>query len=314
MRVMVDTSETTRIAVCIITRRRPKGLARTLASLDRLELPGGCRLEVIVVDNDEPDSAREQETPLVLGRPVHRVAEPRAGIPFARNRAIEEAIGRSDLLAFIDDDETVEPDWMARLLAVREEHDADVVTGPALPRLPDDSPAWASESGVYGCHRFPTGTSRPWAYTHNVLARTALFEGDGFRFDEGMRFTGGSDTELFRRIGEAGHRIVWADEAIAWEWYPASRVCFRWAFSRSYRIGATDAKMQAARSSRLVAAPELFWLAFRYLVRGVLRLLTGLASPRRAFARFGWDAARATGLVSGLAGVQYDEYRRIHGE
>ena len=304
----------TRIAICIITRKRPRGLARTLESLDRVNVPSGCRMEVVVVDNDDPEAASRHPLPEVAGRPVHRTEEPRPGIPFARNRAIEEARGRSDYLVFIDDDETVEQDWLERLMAVRDEHDADIVTGPALPRLPEGSPAWAERSGVYGCHRFPTGTERPWAFTHNVLARTGLFDDTDFRFDEGMQYTGASDTQLFRRLREAGHRIIWADDAIAWEWYPASRVTLRWAFARSYRIGVTDAHMERRRGGGIATAARLAWLAARYGVRGLLRGFVRAWHPKTALACCGWDVARGIGLVAGTVGVSYDEYRTIHGD
>lgn len=307
------TNTTTRIAIGIITRRRPKGLARTLASLDAIEVPAGCEVEVIVVDNDDPGAAEAHPPPTVLGRSVHRVAEPEPGIPFARNRAIEEARLRADRLVFIDDDETVEPDWLVRLVGVMRETGAPVVTGPALPRFPDNAPVWAARSGIYDCHRYRTGEDRPWAFTHNVIVDVAVLEDPTLRFDEGMRFTGGSDTQLFRRIREAGHRIVWADEAVAWEWYPESRVTRRWAFARSYRIGVTDAHMELRRSGGIGGRVRLLWLASRYAVRGVLRGLLALAHPPTALARCGWDLARGLGLSGGAFGARYDEYRTIHG-
>jgi succinoglycan biosynthesis protein ExoM len=311
---MDSTMTQTRIAICLITRQRPKGLARTLASLDAVSVPDDCLMEVVVIDNDDPDAASGAPLPTVAGQPVLRVDEPRPGIPFARNRAIEVARTRADLLAFIDDDETVEPDWLEKLMAVRAEYRTDIVTGPALPRLPDSSPAWAERSGVYGCHRYPTGSERPWAFTHNVLASTALFDDPGFRFDETMQYTGASDTQLFRRLREGGHRIIWADEAIAWEWYPESRVNFKWAFARSYRIGVTDAHMELRRNGRLGTKARLVWLATRYGVRGALRGAIRILRPATALACCGWDVARGIGLIGGIFGVRYDEYRTIHGE
>ena len=312
---MIDTPTTqSRIAICIITRKRPKGLARTLASLDELVVPDGCLVEVVVVDNDDPDAASEHPLPPVGGSQVHRVAEPKPGIPFARNRAIEEARARADYLAFIDDDETVEKDWLVRLMEVRDASGADIVTGPALPRLPESSPGWAERSGIYGCHRYVTGEERPWAFTHNVLASTRLFDDPDFRFDEAMQYTGASDTQLFRKLREAGHRIIWADDAIAWEWYPESRVNYRWAFARSYRIGVTDAHMELRRNRRVGTKIRLSWLAMRYGVRGVLRGVAGLMHPSTALACCGWDLARGIGLVGGIFGARYDEYRTIHGD
>lgn len=310
---MNQDDSTTRIAICIVTRQRPKGLARTLESLNGIQVPHGYQAEVFVIDNDDPDAARNP-IQTVLGNPVHRIPEPTPGIPFARNRALEVVQGRADFLAFIDDDETVDPKWLQELLKVQQDSDAPIVTGPALPRLPDNAPQWASRSGVYNCHRYTTGSIRPWAFTHNVLASTSLFTDGQHRFDERMRFSGGSDTQLFRELKEAGHSIVWADEAVAWEWYPESRISYRWIFARSYRIGLTDTWMEMSRRSRARIAGRTCWVALRYAARGGVRFLRNILHPPTALAAGGWDFMRSAGLIASLLGFHYDEYRTIHGE
>jgi hypothetical protein len=40
------------VSVCVATYRRPAGLARLLASLGRMKLPAGLRVEILVVYND----------------------------------------------------------------------------------------------------------------------------------------------------------------------------------------------------------------------------------------------------------------------
>lgn len=309
---MSSQDQPTRVAICIVTRQRPEGLARTLASIAKIQIPPHYEAEVIVVDNDDPDAAMDPLEP-IFEKPVHRIPEPIPGIPFARNRAIDEAKERAHFLVFIDDDETVEEDWLVELLATQEKYSAPIVTGPALPRLPEDAPSWAIRSGVYDCNRYPTGTERPWAFTHNVLARTSLFSNGRFRFDEQMRFTGGSDTQLFRKLHEAGHKIIWCNEAIAWEWYPASRISFKWILARSYRIGLTDSWMDIRRKGRIRVIPKTLWLAFKYCARGGVRFLRSITHLETAWAACGWDLARAYGLVAGMLGIRYDEYRKIHG-
>lgn len=292
------------VAICILTRRRPRELVRLLASLDAIDVPAGVTVSIVVVENDD----RAGEAGLASRFPLRRALEPRIGIPFARNRALDEAAAGADAIAFLDDDGTVEPDWLAALLRTMGETGAAVVTGPSRPRFPPGSPAWAERSGVFGPERHATGTSRPWAFTHNVLARGALFrpEGGGFRFDESMAFTGGSDKELFRRIAAAGHRIAWVEDAVAWEWYPPERVTFRWILRRSYRLGTNAARAEAAVG--LGGRVALLGRAARYAARGLVRAATGLLDPPVAFARAGWDLARAAGLAVGAAGGRFDEY------
>jgi succinoglycan biosynthesis protein ExoM len=329
-----------RIAIGVITRGRPRGLARLFESLGELEREARAShgassenhasvphataphasvaldLEVILVRNEPP----RDDAPPPCRLPMRVLHEPRTGIPFARNKVLdaclaEESPGGFDALAFVDDDETVEPDWLARLAATLLAHDADAATGPALPHLPEDAPAWAKASGGFDCLSFPTGTLRPTAFTHNVLVRVDAVRRHDLRFDERMAFTGGSDTHFFRRLARGGGRIVWCEEAICREWAPASRLTRAWVLQRFYRVGATDAwiALDLGEASR----PGLTWLAVRYLIRGPVRWISRLA--RGAFAgsllAMRCDVAHARGLLATVLGLdRHEEYRVHHGD
>jgi glycosyltransferase involved in cell wall biosynthesis len=85
--------------------------------------------EIIVVDNGSTD-----HTPQVVGRfvaepgvPVHYVAESRPGVTFARNRGAE--VARYPYLAYLDDDCSVEPDWLSQLLQGFDLHSDVVAVG-----------------------------------------------------------------------------------------------------------------------------------------------------------------------------------------
>jgi glycosyltransferase involved in cell wall biosynthesis len=95
--------------VVICTRDRPLGLSATLASLQRQTDPG---FGVLVVENgSSAESARVVEK---LGLPrCDYFVEPRPGLSRARNRALE--VVPTDLVAWIDDDEGADPDWVRRL-------------------------------------------------------------------------------------------------------------------------------------------------------------------------------------------------------
>lgn len=319
-----------RIAIGVITRGRPRGLARLFESLGRLERDApraddgtsenevGVRLdpEVILVRNEAPSD--DPPPPCIL--PVRVLHEARTGIPFARNKALdaclaEESPGGFDALAFIDDDETADPEWLVRLVATMRAGGADVATGPALPRLPEDAPAWAKASGGFDCLSFPTGTPRPTAFTHNVLVATAALRRHGLRFDERMAFTGGSDTHFFRRLTRAGGRIVWCEEAICREWTPASRLTRAWVLQRFHRVGATDAwiGLDLGEATR----PGLAWLAVRYLIRGPVRWSARVLTGRLAGSLLAMrcDFAHARGLLATVLGVsRHEEYRVHHGD
>jgi glycosyltransferase involved in cell wall biosynthesis len=98
------------LTVVICTRDRPAGLRTTLASLQRQTDPD---FELLVVDNGSstPESAMVVED---LGIPrCEYLVEPRPGLSRARNRALDAV--RSELIAWIDDDEVADADWVLRL-------------------------------------------------------------------------------------------------------------------------------------------------------------------------------------------------------
>ena len=133
------------VAVC--TRDRPDGLALLLESLDAQEYP---RLRLVVVDNaPSDDRARRLVSGLARDRDIEYVAEPRPGLSWARNRAIEASDG--EVIAWADDDEVCDRWWAAELArAFVEVPGADAVTGIVIPgELETPSQAWFEQySGV----------------------------------------------------------------------------------------------------------------------------------------------------------------------
>src|SRR5690606_12136505 len=168
-----------RVAIGVTTFRRPGLLATLLDSLALLRSPGGRGVQplVVVVDNDADGSARSvaEARAAVLPWPVRYVIEPRRGISHGRNRVVAEALDAgADHVAFIDDDETASPGWLAELLRVQAAFDADAVEGPVVPRYAPDVPDWVRRGGFFEEARWPTGTPRPTAKAGNVLITRRL--------------------------------------------------------------------------------------------------------------------------------------------
>ncbi len=114
-----------RVSVVVPTRDRPGRLAACLRSLSELdEKP----LEILVVDN-APSAATRQVVESFSG--VRYVVEPRTGSSAARNTGVHQC--RGELVAFVDDDETVHPDWLSRLRSGFSDPEVALVTGLVLP-------------------------------------------------------------------------------------------------------------------------------------------------------------------------------------
>jgi succinoglycan biosynthesis protein ExoM len=293
--------------------RRPRGVRTVLGSVARLDVPADVQVGVVVVDND-PDRSAEpvvDDASRELGMPIRYVHEPRRGIPFARNTAVEQS-GAVDFIAFLDDDEEAEPDWLVELLRVRDRYDADVVNSPVVPRFPEGFPEWLASGGFYDPPRRETGTLIPSATSGSVLFKREVF--DHGPFAEWAALSGGSDTHFFTRARLAGRRLVWADEAIVHETVPLTRATPRWLLAREFRRGTTLSHclrdLEDSRRRRVLRVGR----AGLHVLEGLGLLGRALRNGRVDLLRAGRRFVLAAGILAGLAGYRHEEYRTLHGE
>lgn len=298
------------VAVCVLTRLRPLGLNRTLEGIAGLDLSRDdySRLRVIVVDNDAELSAKTVCDRL---RPQYRwpldyIVEPISGIPHARNRALDSAAFIDDVIAFIDDDEVPASAWLSELLRVRREYTADVVFGPVGPYFPDPVPGWIERGKFFQRETHPTGSVCAVGATGNVLISTYILRESNLRFDESDRFNGGSDTVFFKRVHQAGYRMVWADNAFAAEWIPNSRTTIGWLARRYFRNGSNDGRVESLPRRLFVAA-----LAIARVVLGLACAPLFLPFGRHRFVIGVKWICYGMGLLHGAAGKRFDEYQVI---
>lgn len=122
------------ISVLVPTRNRPDDLRRCLGSLVGLSYP---HWDVLVVDQSTDDRTRtiipEYEGPLPALRYCHLE---RTGLCISRNAGIVESAG--DVIAFLDDDCTVPPDWLDRLSDAFTRHPHAAVIFGTLQGAPHD--------------------------------------------------------------------------------------------------------------------------------------------------------------------------------
>ncbi len=307
-----------RVAVCVITYRRPEGLGRLLDALRKLTFSKSdpTSLEVVVVDNDVAGTACTVCEDMAAGFrwPLRCCVEPRRGIPYARNTAIASARD-ANFVAFVDDDEVPEPSWLDELLRVQRAYDADVVAGPALPYFEGRVPDWVVRGKFFKRARFPTGFSPEPAYfaTNNVLIRSGVFEEMGGAFDERFALSGGSDTHLFMRMRKAGYKMVWANEAVVHDRIPASRANARWLLQRSYRFGNTLALCERELEPSISVRALRIAKGGKQIAQGLLMVPPSVVLGRHTLIRALWRVCRGAGMLAGMFGVRYEEYRKTHG-
>lgn len=305
------------VSVCVATFRRRAGLERVLRGLDLLvfERSATPRLEILVIDNDPAGSARQvvEQLRATVRWPIRYEHEPRRGLSHVRNAAIASARARSELVAFIDDDEQPTPAWLDELLAVQRDLDADVVLGPTLRLFEGEVPRWIERGGFFVERRYPTGTALEHGGIGNALIHTRVLADVDPPFDERMSLAGGEDTLFFLRLSRAGRRIVWADAAVVHEWIPQSRARAGWILKRVYRTSNTWGLCErelspTARTVALRVAKSGARIAY-----GAALLPFGLVLGRHLLVKSLWYMCWGAGNLTGLLGLRYDEYRVTHG-
>ncbi|MER3435136.1 MAG: hypothetical protein C4288_17400 [Leptolyngbya sp. ERB_1_1] len=223
---MPEISHRPSLTVAICTKDRPDQVARCLNSLLKLQQA----FEIVVVDN-APSDDRTQK--LVTALPTVRyVQEPKPGLNFARNRALEAA--NTELLAFLDDDVVVDRLWLEGLItAWAENPDAAAWTGLVLPyELETDAQILFEGRGGFGRgfekirygqilpHNplYPCGAGIFGAGCNMAFRRETLLELGGFdeALDTGAPLPGGGDLDIFYRMIRSGNVLIYEPQYLVY--------------------------------------------------------------------------------------------------
>lgn len=301
------------VDICVCTFRRTS-VAGTLASLAMQASTANVPIRVIVADNDDGPSAEAlvREVAEAEGLDLRYVHCPARNISIARNAALDAAT--APWVAFLDDDETADPQWIAALLARAAETGAGVVLGPVVPLLGPEAPGWLrggrfhETRPVFVRGRILTG------YTCNVLIRRDAPDIAGERFLESLGRSGGEDTEFFDRLVRNGVQIAYAADAVVREEVPPERQSFGWLLRRRYRFGQSHGAILAAKSASRLGRVRHIGTAFAKAgISAVCAVLTLPSASRRAF--WALRAALHAGVVARLCGrAEIEQYGRVAGE
>ena len=310
-----------RVSAIVCTHNRADYLRKAIASLVDQTLPREY-YEILIVDNRSTDDTKR----VVLDEFAHvpnlrYLYEPVLGLNPARNTGWNYAAG--EYVAYLDDDATVYPYWLEKIVDVFEtvKPKPGCVGGKIEPIWEAPRPPWLSDRmtyclGVLDWSDMPVFLERKqWLGGGNLAFPRGLLEDVG-GFDYGWGRAGKkllSNAELLvqHRLERRGRSRFYHPDICIRHHIPASRLSKRWLMRRAYWQGVSDAKLYMKLTScsisgrfRLGIRKASDMLASRWLLT-VLLFPTGDSMAR--FERK-YLASAEIGYIRGLLG-ETGQYR-----
>lgn len=219
------------ISVVVCTRDRPEQVKKCLSRLAQQDYP---RYEVVVVDNAPTSDALRKvvEGQTGAGAPFRYCVEPRPGLSWARNAGI--AAAKSDIIAFLDDDDEPDADWLTWIAGgFARGRRVGCVSGVVLPARLDNAVenlfeqigghskgrGFAHEIFTKSGPQSPLWPLPPFGVGANMaFRREALDRIGGFdvALGAGTPTGGGEDTLAITMVMLAGYEMVYEPVALMW--------------------------------------------------------------------------------------------------
>jgi len=305
-----------KITVILCTYNRCESLAKALGSVAASTLPESVDWEVLVVDNNSPDRTRDVVEDFCRRYPgrFRYLFEPHQGKSYALNAGIREA--RGDVLAFMDDDVTVDSTWLRNLTAGLVSGEWAGAGGRILPQWPYEPPSWLPEKEWYGMAplvMFDLGleagplTDPPFGT--NMAFHRRMFEKYGtFRTDLGPRPNSeirNEDTEFGSRLLAAGERIKYEPDAVVHHEVPQKRLQREFFLTWWFDKGRADIRGVGVGGDGKWFVSGIPLYLFRRLAVGTLRWMVTLDPSRRFSSRL------AVWLLAGMIVESYRQSREV---
>lgn len=270
------------LSVIIATHNRCARLGNVLSGLLTQDgLPPNIDYEIIVVDNNSTDETKHVVESLMdkTGNRVKYLFEPVRGRGRALNRGIRGSNG--EILAFTDDDVTVDNRWISYIYESFRKFSIDAMGGRVLPVYPQGTPTWVQDnaellSGLVVRHDY----GKDFKYYDdsmlsfvgsNMALKRRLYVGEDL-FEGGLGIgTGrlGEDTEIFERLRAVNKKILYCGKALVW--HPVDRKKMTLKYVAQWHMA----------HGRYCAVREITQKGERFLCHGKMFCYLGLDSVRR---------------------------------
>jgi glycosyltransferase involved in cell wall biosynthesis len=275
------------VSVVVCCHNSAPRLPATLAHLAAQD--ASVDWEVVVVDNgstDDTAAVARSSWPSTTPAPLRIVREARLGLIHARARGLAEA--RFEIVAFVDDDNWLSPDWLQLAASIMRAHpEVGACGGSNVPAFATEPPWWfRAHMTNFATGQQATGEgdvteTRGWLWGAGLAIRRSAWEqlqAGGFRTltvgRQGGRLASGDDVELCFALRLAGWRLWHSPRLRLRHFIPASRL--DWRYLRRLHRGFGAANIMLAPYRYQIAATRHgrdAWLKQQWQAKAVAVLL-----------------------------------------
>jgi len=240
------------ISVIICTYNRQKYIYNVLKSVAENELPRS-EYEIVLVNNNSTDNTEQECRRFQDDYPevnFHYCVETNQGLSYARNCGIRQSAG--DLLAYVDDDATVNKEYLSTYARFFADHpDAVAAGGPILPVYETEEPSWMThytrqlitgklylgdKEREFPGGAFPGGGNA--CYRKSVFDTVGLFNVELGR--KGNSLIGAEEKDLFDKMTTNGMHFYYLPNAILYHIIPPHKLTQVYFDRLTYSIGVSE--------------------------------------------------------------------------
>jgi glycosyltransferase involved in cell wall biosynthesis len=263
----------------------------------------------MVVDNHPDGRARAvcERLSSLLPVGLDFFEERQRGASFARNRAVREALNRNaDFVAFLDDDDLPQPDWLLHLVKKQQQTQADIVGSVFPPAINPDWPNWLKKSPLFDEPkrkvRTKYGVPSNFGIGSTLLRREIIerlqSQGPVFTSDFGM--IGCEDADFFARAKKCGATFSLAEKAIVNRSYEEQRLTRMGLLRDAFRIGNCIRQLME-KYSLPAEVSRRKWKAYKRLCLGFSSLIIRFFS-KTLMMRSLYQISKEAGFICGRGG------------
>ena len=269
-----------KLSVAICTWNRAQELDRSLLTISQMDFPAAIEWELLIVNNNCSDHTDDVIAKFSEKLPIRRLFEPRLGLSYARNCAVDEA--RGELLVWTDDDVSVDKLWLNEMLAAVERWPSAAVFGGKIdPDFEEEPPPWIVEG-------MPV-ISTWWAlldlglqerkfnigevpFGANLAFRLAILR--QHRFDtslgrKGTLLVSDEETKVVNSISCQGYDVVWVPSAKVRHRISKARMSLDYGRQLNYCRGLQQQRARL-RDENLRGVWEMFPIVYRLMINLLL--------------------------------------------